>query len=226
MYKLSIRLVVTILTFVVGIFAVAGWFYCQESQKFRVIVPNAHRDSILFSGVDERGGINHVTKLVNIKGLREIRLKNDDIEVRIWRSSSLEGVFLKRIAGQWSGLHIKPNGYYKAEKVEIEQLNSPKSGWESFWKQLIDKEILTLPQSTENKCDISTIDGTTYVVEINQYRTYRTYYYPEGNDKICREAKQMKEIGEFIGLEFDSGREQCKTTEWFPCMTFRKSRGK
>ncbi len=104
----------------------------------------------------------------------------------------------------------------------MKQLNPPKSGWQSFWKNIVDKGILTLPDASEIGCEMYIGDAISYVVEINQDKTYRTYRYSDGNEK-CREAKQMEDIGEIIGLEFDSGIEKCKTTEWFACMTLRKT---
>lgn len=220
MSKLSTRFFIVILTFVGGVFAVAGWFYYQESQKIQIIIPNIQKDSILFEG------LNEATNLSKLKELRQSVLRKGDIEIRIWRGfslSQLEGVILKRADGQWSGLHLRTSRYDEAKDVKIEKLSAPKSGWESFWKQLTAKEILTISQTSENECDIPEIDGMGYVVEINQDRTYRYYFYPEENGKRCREAAQVKDIGEFIGLEFDSGQEKCKTTEWFPCMTLIKS---
>lgn len=209
MYKIPTRLLIVILTFVIGVFAATGWFYYQESQKVQIIVSNGRWESIFFKE------INRATNLAGQTELRNTNLKKGDVEIRVWRGFSLlplEGIVLKRTDGQWSGLHIKTDNYYEAKKVETKQLNSPKSGWESFWKQVTDKEILTLPQSSENECDISEVDGISYVVEINQDKIYRTYHYPEGGEK-CREAKQMESIGEIIGLEFDSGLEECKTTK-------------
>lgn len=189
-------------------------------------MPNARGDAILFDGVGNYTGINRISELGGLEKLRETRLAQGDIEIRIWRGGlSLEGVVLKRINGLWKGQHLTTNKYNEPEKVKVKRLFAPKSGWTAFWKQLNDKEILTLPQSTENECDVTqVIDGTSYVVEINQNKTYRTYFYPDGIGNRCREAKQINDIGEFIGLEFDSGLEECKTTEWFACMTLNKSR--
>lgn len=225
MSKFPSRFSTVIVAFVIVIFAVAGWLYYQESQKIQVIVPNARRDALLFDGYGDNGGINRITELGGLEKLRETRLAQGDIEIRIWRDGfSLEGVFLRRIDGLWEGQHVTTNKYNEPEKVQVKRLFAPKSGWTAFWKQLDDKEILTLPQSTESACDATQmIDGIGYVVEINQNKTYRTYFYPDGIGKVCREAKQMNEIGELIGLEFDSGLEECKTTEWFACMTLRKS---
>lgn len=221
MNKFSVRLSIVFLTFVTGIFTVAGWFYYQKLQPNQMIVPNARWDSLLFNGVSEHGGINKITELGGLSELREAHLQKGDIEIRVWRGfslSSTEGVVLKRTDGQWSGLHIKTDDYDDPQKAEVKLLTPPKSGWESFSQQLIDKEILTLPQSTENECDVTqVVDGMLYVVEINQDKIYRTYYYPDGIGKLCREAGQMNEIGEFIGSQFYSGKVACKLGEWLFC---------
>jgi hypothetical protein len=152
-------------------------------------------------------------------------LKDNDIEVRVWRGfglSPLEAVILSRTNNQWSAQHIKTDNYYDYEKVELKQLNSPKSGWESFWKQIADRGILTLRDPSEINCEDDGLDGTSYVVEINQNKIYRTYQMRDGGK--CNGVRQIEEIAEIIGLEFDSGQEQCKTTEWFACMTLIKKR--
>ncbi|MDQ6787025.1 MAG: hypothetical protein M3033_09480 [Acidobacteriota bacterium] len=218
MYKFSIRFSIVILTFFIGIFAAAHWFYNQEAQQVQIILLVSSGDSIYFKE------INQATNLGGLTQLRKTYLGKDDIEVRVWRGfglSPLEGVILKRTNGEWLALHIKTDHYAEPKQAEVKQLSPPKSGWESFWKQLVDKEILTLRQSSENECDIPGNDEMGYVIEINQDKTYRNYSYPVSGK--CREAKQTKDIGEFIGLEFDSGREECKTTEWFACTTLRKA---
>lgn len=234
MYKLSIRLSIVILTFVIGISSVAGWLYYQESQRVEIQLPNHRWEPIFFNGVSQtnqdgvtevEGGINHATKLAGLKELRKTSLSKDDIEVRVWRGfglSRLEAVILRRIDGIRSGFHIKLNDYDEPEKADVRKLYRPKSGWDSFWNQITDKGILTLRDPSEMNCeDDGTTDGTSYVVEINQNKIYRTYQMRDGGK--CNGVRQMEEIAEIIGLEFDSGQEQCKTTEWFACMTFRKT---
>jgi len=189
-----------------------------DSQTSRIIIPDERVDQILFKDIDQATG------LANLPRLRQSYVSNSDLEVRIWRGfglSQLEGVVIKHTNGTWTGLHLKGPHYTEPQSVNVDILNPPKSGWESFWKSLIDKGILTIQESTENECNLAEIDGTSYVIEISQDKIYRYYYYPE-NGK-CSEAKQTTEIGETIGLEFDSGTEECKTTEWFACMTYRKS---
>jgi hypothetical protein len=219
MNKLRTRLIIVILTFAAGIFSTAGWLYFQKSVPVQLIIPNAHWEQIFFRL------INDATEKAQLPQLRKESLSPDDIEIRIWRgfgSSALEAVILKRSGGTWSAIHLKVGGGVEPfDKIQVKELNEPKSGWESFWKQMSDRKLLDLPDSDEIGCDLSTIDATNYVVELNHNRTYRTYRYKSGIEK-CEEAKLMNEIGEIIGLEFDSGEEQCKTTEWFACMTYRR----
>ena len=156
--------------------------------------------------------------------MRNVRLPEGDIDARIWRGFSLdplEGVLIKRNSGQWSGIHLKTNRYYDVQKVDSRVLNPPTAGWDSFWQKLADEGLTTIQQNSVHDCDIPNIDGIGYVVELNSGQTYRYYFYPEAHPK-CEEARKTAEIGEIIGLEFDSGYEKCERTEWFPCMTYRK----
>lgn len=202
-----------------GIFSAIGWLYYQESQKVQILTPNSRWQTLYFKM------INKATKLAGLEELRKISLDKGEIEIRVWRGGSLEpleGVVLNHSNGQWAAFHIKTDNYCDPEKAVLMRLKPPRSGWESFWKQLVDKEILTLPQSSENDCDRHSIDQGSYVVEVNRDKTYRTYRYPEG-DPRCREAWLLEEMGDFIGEEFDSGNEECKGAEWFPCSKLRKS---
>lgn len=232
MNKFSIRFLIIIVTFIIGISSAAGWFYYQESQKVEIQLPNSLWEPIFFNGVsrdgisEATGGINQATKLAGLKELRKTSFKKGDMEIRVWRGfglSPLEAVVLNRNNNQWSAQHLKTDNYYDYEKVELKQLNPPKSGWESFWKQVTDKGILTLRDPSEINCkDSDFVDGTGYVVEINQNKIYRTYKMHSGGE--CDSVRQMNQIGEIIGLEFDSGQEECKHYEWFACMTLFKKR--
>lgn len=77
-----------------------------------------------------------------------------------------------------------------------------------MWRELTDSGLLTLPDAASIQCDPRGKDGTSYVVEINMNRTYRTYMYRDPQYANCNEAKQMLRIGKIItdelGLkEFD-----------------------
>jgi hypothetical protein len=224
MNRFSSRVLIILSTFVIGISCVAGWLYYQESQKTKIILPNSRWESIFFNGVENHnfGSINQTTKLGGLTELRKTIVRKGDIEVRIWRGfglDPLEAVILKRENGQWSAQHLDT-----LREVEIENLKPPKSGWESFWQQLVDKEILTLRDSSEINCGEGGIDGIGYVVEINQDKIYRTYMLsPSYSEGKCREVNQIEDISNFIGEEFDSGNQECKRNEWFACTKIRKS---
>lgn len=219
MYTHRSRLLIAILTFALGISVVSGWLYYRESQRVTLELPAARWEQIFFRL------INKTTRLGGLEELRKMNLERDDIEVRIWRGfglGNLEGVILMRTNNQWKAFHVKADHPVEPEQAEVKELKPPKSGWESFWKQITDNKILTLRDPSEINCEDSAIDGTGYVVEINQNKIYRTYKIRSQGK--CDGVRQMDEIGEIIGLEFDSGLEECKTTEWFACMTFRKTR--
>ena len=218
MYKLPTRLIIAILTFILGISVAAGWFYYLESQKVKIELPNHRWEQIFFKLIDR------TTELGELKELRKTKLYGDDIEVRVWRGFGLgdfEGVIIKRTNNQWLAFHAKADNCCEPQQVEVKQLNSPKSGWDTFWKNVTEQGLLTLRDPSEINCEDSGLDGTGYVVEINQNKTYRTYQMRSGGK--CLGVKQMEAIDDFIGEEFDSGREECKTTEWFVCAKLRKS---
>jgi hypothetical protein len=213
MLRLGKSIVPKTLSIILGLCLAAGCVSQQPTRDLQMLIPNAHRDKVLFRE------INKTTSLANLPELRKMRVADGDIAIRVWRgfgTSPLEGVFIERISGQWYGYHIKADQYADPKSVKVERLETPKSGWESFWKDIVDKGLMTIQQSSENECDISSTDGLGYVVEINQNSSYRNYFYPENAEK-CNEAEQIKKIGEIIGSEFDSGKEECKTTEWFAC---------
>jgi len=227
MNTLSRRVIIAVLVFFFVGAAVTGWLYRREGQNEPDIVSISRFDSIIFKGAGKATGIDQLTSLSNLAELRKVRLRKGDIEVRVWRGFGLgllEGVLIKREGGEWYGLHIREiiDQYAEVQSVALVQLSGPNGGWESFWGKLVDKGLLQFPLTPENECERKYIDGILYVVEINQNGTYRNYQYLEGAEE-CRESKQMTEIGEIIGLEFDSGQEECKEYEWFACMTKRKT---
>ena len=216
MHRFSKRLIVTVLTFVIGLTTAAAWVYYRESQRITVILPNAHWEPIFFKL------INRTTELAQIGELRKTVVRKGDVEVRFWHGfglGALEGVVIKRIDGRWSAIHIKADDCCQPESVQFKNLAAPRSGWEPFWRNITDKGLLTLPDPSEINYESGGIDGQGFVVEINRDHVYRTYNYWDG-DK-CPEAHLAKSIDIAIGMEFDSGREQCKTAEWFPCAKLR-----
>ncbi|MBX7170528.1 MAG: hypothetical protein K1X72_06190 [Pyrinomonadaceae bacterium] len=226
MNKIPLRFSILLITFVIGISFVVGWFYYQDSQKSQIILPNSRWEQIFFNGTEDRkfGTINQTANLGGLMELRKTIVKKGNLEIRIWRGfgrEPLEGVVFKQTDNHWSGLHLIETDI---DKVEVENLSPPKSGWESFWQQLVDKEILTLRDSSEIKCGEAGIDGVSYVVEINQNKIYRTYMLSLSDyDGNCHEVKQIEDISSLIGEEFDSKNQECKRDEWFACTKLNKS---
>ncbi len=207
---------------VLGGFAAAGYWFCREGTAKKPDITSVSRFDSIFSK-----DIKQATDMADIPALRDVGLEGDDLEVRIWRAHdlpTLEGVFLKQSSGNWSGRHFRFRTDWQGDiqTAEIEQLKAPEAGWPLFFGKLADKGLLRLPLSPENDCDTRYIDGIRYFVEISQNGTYRNYQYSEGADD-CRESKQMTDIGETIGVEFDPGEEKCENHKWFPCMTAGRS---
>ncbi len=201
MSKLTTRLIIALLTFLLGIAVTTVWYLKQSSatQEVRLIIPNASWEPIFFKT------INSVAKLSGQTDLRKTNLPEGDVEVRMWWGfglSPLEGIILRHVAGQWSAIHVKADNYYEPEKAERKELRPPKSGWDACWKRLVDAGILTLPDASEVNCSADGLDGIAFVIETNTNRTYRTYKYGNPTLAKCNEAKQMVKITEIIDEEF------------------------
>ena len=201
MHKLTTRLIIALLTFLLGIAASTIWYLKQSStnEEVRLIIPNASWEPIFFKN------INSVANLTGQTSLRKTKLPDGDFEARMWWGfglSPLEGLSLRHVAGQWSAVHVKADNYYEPGKASREELLPPKSGWDACWQRLVEAGILTLPDSSEVNCGEVVLDGIAFVVETNTNRTYRTYKYGNPTLAKCNEARQMIEITEIIDEEF------------------------
>ena len=201
MRRLTTRLVIALLTFLLGVTAAAVWYLCRPpaNQEVRLVIPHAGWEPIFFRG------INSVARLSGQTDLRKTSLAEGDVEVRVWRGfglEPLEGITLRRIGDRWSATYVKADNYYEPEKAERRELHPPKSGWEAVWQRLTKAGILTLPDGAEVNCSVDGLDGMAFVVETNASNTYRTYKY--GNPMLaeCKEAKRVMEIGDTLYQEF------------------------
>jgi hypothetical protein len=199
MHKLTIRLIVALLTFILGIVATTVWFINRRSshQEVRQIIPKTHWEPDFFRSLDE------YTKRVNLPRLRTVVLPQDDLEVRLWFDAlpeRIDGVILRRTANQWAAIYLL--GKQPGFQIKQQVLAAPKSGWEATWNRLVNAGILTLPDASEVQCKSEALDGIGYVVETNVNKTYRTYRY--GNPQLakCNEARQMVEIANIMEEEF------------------------
>ncbi len=201
MRKLRTRLIIALLTFLLGVTAAAVWYLCRPSanQEVRLVIPHAGWEPIYFRG------INSVARLSGQTDMRKTVLAEGEVEVRVWRGfglEPLEGITLRRIGDRWSAIHVKADNYYEPERAERRELCPPKFGWEAVWQRLTNEGILTLPDGAEANCSVDGLDGLAFVVETSAGNTYRTYKY--GNPMLaeCKEAKRMMEIANTLYQEF------------------------
>src|SRR5262249_26606242 len=174
----------------------------EGQRELKLVIPKASWEPIHFENINKR------TKIASLPSLRNITLPKDDLEVRIWNGFGerfLQGLVVKRVDHQWSALYLaegyseSPNSKpYKYQRV----LQPPKSGWKECWKRLVDEGLLTLPDSSELKGEKNIRDGSSYVVELNQNGTYRTYMYSNPQVQDWNEAKQIIKIGRILSEEF------------------------
>ncbi len=206
-----------LITFIIG---VSVWILQDKFEPTQLEIPNASWEKSFFKEID------NVTNLSDLQELRKTNLSKNDLEIRIWRGfglSNLEGIVIIRTKGNWSAIHIKGDSYIEIKNTTVTKLRVPKSGWDSFWNKINETGILTLPDASQINCDASGFDGTSYVVEANHLKKYRTYRYYMSSLK-CDEAKQLEKIGEIIAEEFDDGKGVCKRAEWIPCARLNRER--
>ena len=213
MTSLTVRLLVTSLTFCVGVVAVGGCFLFREPRQanFATQPVGAERPHSGGGTPQPRWGevfypyLAQHTTLVNLPELRSTALRQGDLEVRVWFGfglTPLEGFILKRAGGQWSALHLVGDDYYEPKKVIRKELRPPQSGWEASWERLEDAEVRTLPDSSEIDYDAGGKDGWGYLVEVREGDSYRAYHYQFPELSRRTEAKRVLEIGDTIGNEF------------------------
>ena len=200
MRKITFGHLIVALFFIVVI-TVIGWLASRRSssQDLQVVRSESARNLTYFHEIDL------VARLSGQTDLRKDNLAKDDIEVRLWNGfglKPLEGISLRRISGQWSAIHVKADNYFEPGRAERKDLPRPKSGWDGVWGRLITADILTLPDSSTTRCQLSGIDGMAFVVEINSDMRYRSYAYLHPDMADCKEATQMMKIFQIVFEEF------------------------
>lgn len=145
--------------------------------------------------------------------LWEVGVPEGSLEIRIWMSESFASMYrLIRHDGKWTGFHA--DGYYKyiniihygddnvwTTEVLIEKYNdtypifklTPRTGWTSLWEKLEKLGILTLPE-LQTKAGL---DGSIYIVEINDGGHYRSYKF---NDPENDEEPEVRKIIDIINI--------------------------
>jgi hypothetical protein len=194
--KVTVWVMVSIVTFSLGVVAVVlrripAKGERNPTQALTRDIPKASWEPIFFRQ------INTVARLSGQSELRKTALKPGEHEARIWGGfglSPLRGMTLRYVDGQWSAIYVEADNYWEPTKVTRFELKPPQSGWESFWKQLVDAGILKLPDASAIGCGESGGDGFGVVVETNVDNIYRTYMYPNPTPEQCAEARSIVKI--------------------------------
>lgn len=187
-------------------------------KELKTDIPDAPWVKILFDGfefeeinkngkgrTEKRGGLDKLAADNGFSKLRETVLPENDLEARVWVGFGKygnDGLILKRSGGSWSGAVLKQMLCHSESRGKYD-LKPPRSGWDAAWQKLVDKGILTLPDSSKLKYEGGILDGKSYVVETNYEYLYRIYEYGNPNYEKLKEAAQMVEIGKIIAAEFD-----------------------
>jgi len=168
-------------------------------RSVEVVVPDTPKttwEPIYFQSIDK------ATASTGFERLRESKVADADIEVRIWAGfglTQLKGFLLKREASTWTAYRIgSDDGRYSAQLKKF-ALPEPRIGWESAWQSLLQQHILSLPNARSINCEAEYEDGYSYVVEIKKGSSYRTYMYDNPWAKFENRCKEADEILSIAG---------------------------
>jgi hypothetical protein len=108
--------------------------------------------------------IKRRAKKAGLPPLRSKDISEDDIEFRVWAflgKKPLQGFVISRTDGQWEGVFLESMN--QTNKPPYRRELSPKPGWEKLWRRLVDARLLTLPDSSQWKNEVTVKDGAIYV---------------------------------------------------------------
>lgn len=114
----------------------------SQRQQLQLEIPQASWEPIFFKRIDE------LAKVANLSSLRSNVLSGDDREARFWVEAGyfgMDGIVLQKINGKWSGIYL--HGFSKQPDFTkyVEPMQTPRSGWDIAWQQLVDAGSLRYP---------------------------------------------------------------------------------
>jgi len=168
-----------------------------RAAEFKRDIPKAAWEPIFFEEIDR------LTKMMKEKPLRSGPLPPGDMEVRVWIGfgrAPMEAFFLHQADGKWTGKFIEQIRRGGESSIKVREV-SPKSGWDGLWKRLVKLGLLTLPDASVLPKEVPVMDGTSYVVEINQAGRYRTYEYSNPRHQKWPEAGKILKIDQLLCKE-------------------------
>jgi len=191
----------------------------------KVDMPEARWVSFYFKLIDE------LTKRADWTPLREMVVPLGSLEVRVWigfGEGSLEGLRFRRNGEEWTGFYTSENHFrwksvyenqhllneeqkkywesylsYHKESKPFYDLTPKTIDWTNLWERVEDLGILTLPDDSDLPSEgFYILGGISYVVEINDGESYRTYKYGNPQSRKWPEAEKMIEIIKTFHDEF------------------------
>ena len=153
--------------------------------------------------------IDKVVASTGNRNLRDVELKENDIEIRAWGGFGLtatQGFILKRTDNRWAAFAIRPTFHgVRTPKFNVLSLAEPTQSWNNAWQLLLEQDVLMLPDAETIDCRAMIEDGYSYVVEVRKGRNYRTYSYdnPASHfENRCIQADNILKIVRIISTDY------------------------
>jgi hypothetical protein len=136
--------------------------------------------------------------------LKNKHLPADGLEFRVWvgfGKKPLEGFIVSRLGNSRQATFLESINQTTHPPYR-KQFSEAKSGWAQFWNQLLAEHLLSLPDRAQLKDEERLFDGTSYVVDLKENLTYRTYAYMNPDYQKWPEARRMVKIAKILYSEF------------------------
>jgi len=147
----------------------------------------------------------------DVPKLQKMEFEEYDFEVRIWNSASngRDAVFIKKendtmniyylddLQNSWDR-SLDLIGLYSPNIILID---SSSINTKRIWTELMENDILNLPDETDIIDSYAILDGSLYIIEIANNLGYRCYHYINPELYEVEEAKKMTRIIEILNNE-------------------------
>jgi hypothetical protein len=143
--------------------------------------------------------------------LQKIEYEGYDFEVKIWNSVSngKDAVFIKKVNDSMSIYYLDDlqNSFDKILDLiglyspNIILIDSDSINTERIWSELMENDILNLPDEKAIIDSYAVLDGSLYIVEICNNIGYRCYHYIDPELYEVEEAKKMTRIIKILNNE-------------------------
>ena len=171
-------------------------------------LPKATWVGTFFGDASDRQSIVGRAALSGYGDLRKHLLPKHNEEVRVWGGfglTYLQATIFRKKDGVWTATRLLSALPNTSRKDWTKVYAQPKSGWPTFWKKAEELGVWTLPDDSTIALapGRGTLDGFSYVVELQRDGRYRTYTYMNPNVlPVGPEARSMIDLDRLIQAEF------------------------